>query len=56
LNKSTLVLKEQRTSFFMSIKKEEKLDDQTFNIWKNELLKELPDFWESMSESRKRSH
>jgi len=54
LNKSIVILKEPRTSFFNSIKKEEKLDDQTFNIWKNELLKELPDFWESMSESRSR--
>ena len=54
MNKSTVILKEPRTSFFMSIKKEEKLDDQTFNIWKNELLKDLPDFWESMVESKRK--
>ena len=54
MNKSIVILKEPRTSIFSSIKKEEKLDDQTFNVWKTELLKELPEFWESMSESRRR--
>jgi hypothetical protein len=49
-----VILKEPRTSLFGNYKKEEKLDENTFNIWKSELLKELPAFWESMSESRKK--
>jgi hypothetical protein len=56
LNKTTVLLKEPRTSFLVNvnIKKEERLDDQTFNVWKTELLKELPLFWEEMSQSKKK--
>lgn len=52
LNKSIVMFKEKRTSFLGSYKRDEKLDDETFNVWKTELLKELPSFWESMSGKR----
>ena len=32
------------------------MDDNTFSIWKSELLKELPSFWESLSETRKKQN
>ncbi len=35
-------------------RKVEELDDYTFDLWKNELKKELPVFWESMNNSRLR--
>jgi len=35
-------------------RKVEGLDDYTFDLWKNELKKELPVFWESMNNSRLR--
>jgi hypothetical protein len=43
------LLQENRTGFFGIIKREEELDDSTFNNWKSELEKELPSFWEEMS-------
>ena len=43
-----------RTFFFNSIRKEEELDESTFNIWKTELQKELPTFWEEMTSRQKR--
>jgi len=42
-------LQDTRTSFFGMIRREEELDDSTFNNWKTELEKELPSFWEEMS-------
>jgi len=54
LKQSNVIIKESRTSFLRSYKKEEILDDKTFNFWKNELQKELPTFWESMNNSPKR--
>jgi len=54
LKQNSVLLRETRTSFLGNYKKEEKLDDNTFSIWKSELLKELPSFWESMSESKKK--
>ena len=30
------------------------LDDSTFNMWKTELEKELPNFWDSMTSGFKR--
>jgi len=36
------------------MKKEGEIDDSTFNMWKSELQKELPSFWEEMTELKKR--
>ncbi len=48
----TILIQEPRTSFFGIIKKEEELDEPTFNLWKSELQKELPSFWQEMNETR----
>jgi len=53
LKENNIVTPEAR-SFFRSIKREEEIDDQTFDMWKSELQKDLSDFWESISGSRKR--
>jgi hypothetical protein len=45
LNESKLVLEEKRQKFFRP-----SIDDETFLLWKDELQKELPSFWESMNE------
>ena len=37
-----------RTNLFGSIKSEDDIDDDTFNMWKSELHKELTSFWESI--------
>jgi len=37
-----------RTKILRGSKKVGYLDDSTFTIWKSELQKELPSFWESM--------
>jgi hypothetical protein len=37
-----------RTKYFKNIKREEDIDDFTFHVWKSELQKELPSFWESL--------
>ena len=36
-------------SFFRNFKKEEEIDDLTFDQWKTELEKDLRPFWESMN-------
>ena len=41
-------------SFLRNNKQGTELDDSTFNMWKSELQKELPSFWESMSTFRRR--
>lgn len=48
----SILIQEPRTSFFGIIKREEELDDSTFNEWKSELQKELPVFWEEMNSKR----
>jgi hypothetical protein len=45
-----------RTRFFTNIRREDDLDDFLFNTWKNELKKELPTFWESISKLHKEEH
>ena len=35
-------------NFFRNFKKEGEIDDSTFDQWKTELQKDLPQFWESM--------
>jgi len=34
--------------------KEPDFDDEAFNVWKQELEKELPNFWENLDESSKK--
>lgn len=41
--------KELKTKIIRAIKNEFDSDDIDFNIWKSELQKELPSFWESMN-------
>jgi len=41
-------------SFLKSLKREEELDESTFIMWKSELQKDLPTFWESMNGTVKR--
>ena len=48
----SILIQEPRTSFFGIIKKEEELDESTFDLWKTELEKELPAFWEEMNTRR----
>jgi len=43
------VIQKTRSPFFRGIRREENIDDSTFHIWKSELQKELPIFWEEMS-------
>ena len=50
----SILIQEPRTSFFGIIKREEELDESTFNVWKSELQKELPVFWEEMNSKRPR--
>jgi hypothetical protein len=49
MERNNNMLQDSRTSFFGMIRREEELDDSTFNNWKTELEKELPSFWEEMS-------
>ena len=48
------IISESRTSFFGNGKKEGELDESTFCSWKSELLKDLPEFWEQMTEPFKK--
>ena len=41
--------KEIRPKFLLNTRRENDIDDSTFNIWKSELQKELPTFWEQVS-------
>ena len=52
LKRNNIFNNELQTRFIKNVGNEE-LDDCTFNLWKSELLRELPDFWESMDESIK---
>jgi hypothetical protein len=54
MEKNNDLLQDSRTSFFGMIKREEELDDSTFNNWKSELEKELPSFWEGVSSLHKK--
>ena len=51
INKKT---KDVRKNFFKGLRKEEYLDESTFYVWKTELQKDLPTFWESMTGSRRK--
>ena len=48
--------KDTRTKFLTNIIREEDIDELTFHIWKSELQKELPTFWESISKLQKEEH
>lgn len=48
--------RETRTRFFTNIRREEDYNDLMFNMWKSELQKELPSFWESISKLQKEEH
>lgn len=48
MEKNIESLHEGRTSFFGNIKRKEEIDESTFDSWKSELQKELPNFWEEM--------
>jgi hypothetical protein len=50
-NKKT---REARKNFFKGLRKEGDLDESTFDVWKSELQKDLPTFWESMTDSRRK--
>ena len=45
--------KSSRVRFFTNISKDGDIDESTFKIWKSELQKELPQFWQSINQSRK---
>ena len=36
--------------FFRNFKKEEDIDEPTFDQWKNELQKDLPEFWQTLNQ------
>lgn len=55
LKRNHLFNNELQTHFIKNINKEE-LNDSTFTLWKLELQKELPMFWESMEEPIKPRH
>jgi len=49
MEKDNIMLQDSRTSFFGRIKREEELDETTFDDWKSELERGLPSFWEEMN-------
>jgi len=51
--KNIVSTNDARVNFFKN-NKEGELDDFTFNMWKSELQKELPDFWEEMNNFKRR--
>ena len=48
LNKDKEMGNKNYKSFLKSFKTDVGIDDSTFNIWKMELQKELPTFWDSI--------
>ncbi len=49
LVKGNVVLQESRTIFFRNAGRNGNIDENMFNMWKAELQKGLPSFWESMN-------
>ena len=49
LVKGNIILQESRTIFFRNAGRNGNIDENMFNMWKVELQKELPSFWESMN-------
>lgn len=54
LKENSKKTKEAHKTFFKGLRKEGDLDESTFDIWKSELQKDLPTFWESMTDSRRK--
>ena len=52
--KENNIITPEAHSFLISLKREEELDESTFIMWKYELQKDLPNFWESMNGAVKR--
>jgi hypothetical protein len=48
MKKFNKLSEENNHRFFRNFIGEENLDEVTFNMWKDELQKELPSFWEDM--------
>jgi hypothetical protein len=49
LKRNQIISNELQTQLIKTVNNEE-LDDPTFTLWKSELQKELPMFWESIEE------
>ncbi len=47
MNGYNRILNRNGSNFFS---KKNEIDDETFNMWKTELEKELPSFWEDIRE------
>lgn len=43
------ILNKAGSPFLRGLVREEMMDDSTFHLWKTELQRELPVFWEEMS-------
>lgn len=52
--KNDNIITPEARSFLKNIRCQEDIDESTFNMWKSELQKDLPIFWESMNGARKR--
>ena len=49
VNKKKSIRKKNKNLLFNGFKKDDGLDESMFDSWKTELQKDLPDFWESMT-------
>ena len=47
--KNNVITPEGR-NFFRNLKREEDIDELTFHQWKEELQKDLPEFWTTMNQ------
>ena len=47
-------LREDTRNSFFNILRKDQLDDSTFGMWKSELQKELPNFWEELNSVKRR--
>ena len=48
MEENSWMSKKKYIKILSRIKNESDIDENTFNMWKSELQKELPSFWESM--------
>ena len=48
MKNNNYIIHKHQNSFFRAIKGEDELNNSKFNMWKLELQKDLPQFWESM--------
>ncbi len=54
LSKKNKISKNTRNRIINSLKREDELDEFTFDLWKNELKRDLPNFWESIGDLKKK--